>query len=223
MDQVAVLRVLDAQQRLVGREGRLVRAGHERVRAAELERLGARSDPLRRARRRSERYTPNPSRSLIAATVTFRPIARPSSQPVGRPSRNGSAVPPANGAATHSPDSSPVVSRCQTTHSPSGVTSPDDEPDRLARDLPALARRAIPRVQLVDAALRGGVDQAVGCVAGPVREADDRRVEAGLPQWFAIGHARQDSAAIRQVDLSQSREPETQPNVRCYGWRRSNR
>ena len=39
VDQVAVLGVLDAQERLVGRQRALVRAGHQRVGAAELDRL----------------------------------------------------------------------------------------------------------------------------------------------------------------------------------------
>jgi hypothetical protein len=64
----------------------------------------------------------------VPATVTCLPIAKPWSQASGRPSTNGSAVPPVNGAATHTPDSSPVVSRCQTIHSPSGVISPAMSP-----------------------------------------------------------------------------------------------
>src|SRR5262249_58350569 len=64
-----------------------------------------------------------------------------------------------------------------------------DQPDRLARDLALLARRPIPGVELVDAALGGGVDQVIRGSTGPVREAHDGRTEPTLPQRFGVGHA----------------------------------
>ena len=125
-----------------------------------------------------ERYRPNPSRSLIAATVARRPIARPSSQPVGQALEERFRRTAGEGSGDPHPRL--VTGRVAQPDDPLAVRRDlaRDEPDRLARDLPALAGRVVPRVELVDAALRGGVDQAVGSVAGPVRKADDGRVEA---------------------------------------------
>ena len=110
-----------------------------------------------------------------------RPIARPSSQPVGqalqqrlRRRRRRRARRPT------CPDSSPVRSRCQTTHSPSGVISPEISPTGSLVIWRRSPVAAVPGVQLVHAALGRGVDEAIRRVVRPT---------SGSRRW-AHGSAR---------------------------------
>ena len=218
-----MLRVLDAEERLVGRQGRPGRGRPSARRppprsiasalwASERRRLAVLRDveaePVAIARAGDGRLPPD-REALVPG------LGQALDQRLG-------ASPPAKGAATHIPDSSPVMSRCQTTHSPSGVISPAISPTGslvIWRRSPVVA---VPGVELVDAALRRGVDEPVGAVRGPRREADDRGAEAGLPERLGVGtgseHPRQSTG-----DLSQSRARGLIAAVRCGRWRRSNR
>ena len=96
-----------------------------------------------------------------------------------------------------------------------------DEPDRLAGDLPALAGRPVPRVQLVDAALRGGVDQAVGSVAGP-RGESRRSARGSGPATVVRDRARREDSgdpASRSVEAALAPGERTCVDPR-YRWRR---
>ena len=108
--------------------GRVVGAGHERIRAAELDRLGARRDSLRRG---PAHRAVQPEPLAVADRGDRQPSSdREALVPARRAGPRGTAPPGRRRRARRptTPDSSPVVSRSQTTHSPSGVTSPEISP-----------------------------------------------------------------------------------------------
>ena len=126
VDLVAVLRVLQAHHRPVGRQAAAVVAaappGDPQV-------LGAARDLLRGgAPASSLAYTTNPSRPLIEATSIPGTHAIPSFHPGSTPWSNTRSSPPSNGCTYQRPDSSPVSSCHQQIASPSGAHAPEITP-----------------------------------------------------------------------------------------------
>ena len=166
-------RCTGASRRPTARPGRGRPSSRRRRRARSTPGCWAISRAVRRRPRR--RRQAKPSRSLIAATIAAGGRSTsPPSQPTGRPSTNGSASPPLNGSGD--PHARLVAGRVAMPDDPLAVRRDlaRDQPDGLVRDLATLAGRAVPGVELVDAALRRGVHEPVRRVRGPGREADDR-------------------------------------------------
>jgi hypothetical protein len=188
VDEVAVLAVLDRDERLVGvQSGELVAAASHGVAAAEEDGFRAPEKPSRRP------VGLDPVQGEAVA-------ARDGGD--GAPEARRQALVPADRQALGEglrvaalergdhPRPRLVAGRVAMPEDPLAVGAdvPGNEPNGLVRDLAALTGRAVPAVELVDPALRGGVDEAIGRVAGPRREADDRGTEAALPERGVIGH-----------------------------------
>ena len=78
-----------------------------------------------------------------------------------------------------------------------------DHPDRVVRDLVSTPGRAVPRVELVAAALGGGEGETVRRIGGPGGERQHRRAEPGLP----TGNSRHIRRVARAVQPRINRSP----------------
>ncbi len=188
MDEVAVLTVLDRHERLVGVHGRQVRTPTDhRVAAAEEDRvpaaakLAGRPVELRHVDREAvaignARHGPGSPRGEASVPARRKPLR----ERLGRT---------ADERCRH-PGSRLVAGRVTVPQDPLSIRADlaRDEPDGLMRDLPPLAGREIPGVQLVDAALRRRIDEVIRRVPRPGGKADDRRAIAALPERRRVSH-----------------------------------
>ena len=178
MDEVAVLRVLEAEQRPVRREGAAEEAGL--VRAPEAKGLGravelARGCAVERHVHREPVAVADAgdddSRRLREALVPAVRDALEERSRLAARERLDEPLPGLVAGLVLEPEDALAVERRRAV----------EQADGVVRDLPARVVREIPRVHLPHAGLVRRVHDPVGGVRRPLREEPERRAEASLP------------------------------------------